>query len=516
MEATLARIRKLSPAHQQDVYNTLSGKCSLKQRFHSPANEERSSLLEAFEKFAGWTIPAVFPEEETYGGEEIQYDYQSFLAQAVNSFTNKIVMALFHPSRPFFRGKLTPKQLEQYGISADQAAVQMSRIEQDSILKFAEVNGRTAVTQTMLQLVVTGNAMLVTLPGRQYRSISYRNYDAKFDVYGNLVDAVVREPLTVNVLDDDMAAAAGRMGKRPEDTVEVFTGIKRIKTVGDKQFYMVWQELEDYYMMHQSYGVYTQDTLPYKPQRWQAMEGRNAGIGPIEMMAGDCHQVSVLAETGIDLLALITDIKTFVNPQGITQINDVIEKPSGSVVAGRADDIHSHMHDVKNQVAFVDSQEAKVVRRLSEFFLMATSVTRDAERVTAEEIRYLANSLDQAHGGVYSQVARTLQYPIAKDLLKRLDNEFKDIEPLIVTGLEALSRQSELDNYRGFIGDLANATNVPPRLSAWLNEEKLIKKFASGWGVEAEAIMYTPDEKDANEKKQLQMLQAQSAAQNVN
>lgn len=513
--AVLSRIKALSPAHQMDVYNTLMSKCTLKQKFHSQSNEERTTLLYAFERYAAWTIPAIFPPEDITGFEEVQYDFQSFGAQCLNSLANKVVMTLFHPSRPFFRGQLTEQQRGELGLSETEASVQMSRIEQDCILEFARVNGRPACVQLMLQLIGTGNSLLITQPGMPYRTMSYRNYDCEFDVHGSIVDLTIRESLRVNVLDDELASAAMRMGKQPTDKVEVFTGVKRIRKVGDKNFYVVWQELEDYVMMADRYGVYSEDTLPYKPQRWLDMPGRNAGIGLVELMSGDFHTLSTLAETDIDLMALITDIKTLVDPSGLTKMDEIVEKPPGAVCAGRADDIHSHTHDISQQSQYVDSKEQKVVRRLAQVFLMASSVTRDAERVTAEEIRYLANELDQAHGGVYSKIARSLQYPIAKDLLGRLSHEFSAIEPVIVTGLESLSRQSELDNYRGFINDLANATNIPPSILAWISEPKLIRKFASGWGINHEDVLFTEQEKKVNDEQQLALMQAQAAAQST-
>lgn len=513
LPSTMERIRGLSPAHQMDVHNIVSGKCILKGKFNSQMDEERATLLYAFERYASWTIPSVFPPDDITGYEEVQYDYQSLGAQAVNSLANKIVMTLFHPSRPFFRGKLTPEQRAQFGVSKNEAAVQMSKIEQSAILEFAKVNGRPAVTQLMMSMVVTGNGLLITHKNMPYRTMTYRNYACTYDTYGKIVELVTRECLVVNTLSDEMASAAARMGRKPDDQVEIFTGVKRIKAVNGTSYYVVWQELEDYVMMADGYGVYSEDTLPFKPQRWMTMPGRNAGIGPVELMAGDFHTLSTLAETDIDLMALITDIKTFVDPQGYTKIEEIVEKPPGAVVAGREEDVHSHVHDIKQQSQYIDTKEQKVAKRIAQVFLMASSVTRDAERVTAEEIRYLANELDQAHGGVYSSVARSLQYPIAKDLLSRMNHAFKGIEPIIVTGLESLSRQSELDNYRGFIGDLANAANVPPNIAAWLSESKLIQKFASGWGINHEDVLFTQAEKDANDAKNLRMMQAQAAAQ---
>ena len=44
--------------------------------------------------------------------------------------------------------------------------------------------------------------------------------------------------------------------------------------------------------------------------------------------------------------------------------------------------------------------------RMSFAFLLNAAVQRDAERVTAQEIRYMANELETALGGVYSLLSQ--------------------------------------------------------------------------------------------------------------
>lgn len=52
-------------------------------------------------------------------------------------------------------------------------------------------------------------------------------------------------------------------------------------------------------------------------------------------------------------------------------------------------------------------------------FLLNSAVQRQGERVTAEEIRYVAGELEDTLGGVYSILAQELQLPLAKRLLNQ-------------------------------------------------------------------------------------------------
>ncbi|MBX9279900.1 portal protein, partial [Klebsiella pneumoniae] len=74
------------------------------------------------------------------------------------------------------------------------------------------------------------------------------------------------------------------------------------------------------------------------------------------------------------------------------------------------------------------------------------------ERVTAEEIRYVASELEDTLGGVYSILSQELQLPLVRVLLKQLqatqqipELPKEAVEPTISTGLEAIGRGQDLD-----------------------------------------------------------------------
>ena len=66
-------------------------------------NQFKSSIVERCEGYAEWTLPSIFPREGNNESDELQYDVQSFGAQAVNHLSNKLMIGLFNPSKSFFR-----------------------------------------------------------------------------------------------------------------------------------------------------------------------------------------------------------------------------------------------------------------------------------------------------------------------------------------------------------------------------------------------------------------------------
>ena len=56
-----------------------------------------------------------------------------------------------------------------------------------------------------------------------------------------------------------------------------------------------------------------------------------------------------------------------------------------------------------------------IEERLSQQFMLQSSVQRNGERVTAEEIRYLAGELEDTLSGIYSILSQEFQMRLLKD-----------------------------------------------------------------------------------------------------
>jgi hypothetical protein len=127
---------------------------------------------------------------------------------------------------------------------------------------------------------------------------------------------------------------------------------------------------------------------------------------------------------------------------------------------------------------------------------MGTGVVRDAERVTTEEIRLTANELETAFGGVYSSLAGSLQKPVAEWLFNAIDLKLSgtDLEVTIVTGLDALSRNGDLENFRLAMGDMAAVTSVPPALSARMKWSEIASFIGQGRGIDLARFLLNDEE----------------------
>lgn len=488
----------------------LSGSYKLRQEFLA-GEAGRGDLLQRCERYAGWTIPTVFPSETLVEGEEMQLDYQSVGAQAVTNLSNKIMMALFQPSRPFFRMNLSPEQNAEVlgtGVKPAQLEAALAEAERAAMKSLNATNARIIMHDVMQQLIITGNS-LIHIPAdlkEPMGAYSIRDYMMKRDLRGRVTKLIIRETKAVAGLSDELADIA-KAAKFDEDSeVSIYTGVQ---LVGENR-YLVWQELEDLCYCHVKVGVYKRDSLPWIPLTWNLARGKDYGTGLVELYSGDFHKLSTLSESIVDYTVTMTDIKNLVNPAGMTDVREISESPSGAYVHGREEDIFVHQPQVANVSDFLTSQFDSTARRIGAAFLLTSAVTRDAERVTAVEIRQQAQELESSLGGVYTRLATELQLPLAKRLLKNLDPMFKDIEPVIVTGLESLSRNSELDNFRAFMQDMVVLTDVPDEVKIWMNFGNVLAVLGAGHGVDYKKFL--KDEKAVEQEKQAAMqAQAQQA-----
>ena len=148
-----------------------------------------------------------------------------------------------------------------------------------------------------------------------------------------------------------------------------------------------------------------------------------------------------------------------------------------------------------------------LTRRLEQAFLVASSAARESERTTATEIRYMAADLEKSLGGVYSILSLELQRPLAYLLLQRtnVNVEALGIELAIVTGVEALGRNVELDKIRQF-NQLLQELGSPEIILSRLNVGTYINRIANSLGLDVTDLIKS-DEQLQQEQEQAQQAQ---------
>jgi len=181
------------------------------------------------------------------------------------------------------------------------------------------------------------------------------------------------------------------------------------------------------------------------------VDGEAYGRSYVEEYLGDIKSLEGLTKAIVEGSAAMAKLLIFVSPNGTTRKRTVAEAANLAVVEGNAQDVTAFRLDKGGDFGVALQTANTITERLSFAFMLNSAVQRQAERVTAEEIRYIANELEDTLGGVYSILGAEFQLPFAKLVMARMQKTGKVpalpkgmVEPVIITGMEALGRQADM------------------------------------------------------------------------
>lgn len=467
----------------------------------------RSGLLRRCERYAELTIRKIcLPVGYDRDNQDQSQDYQSAGAAAVNHLTNKLMLALFSPSRPFAKleaGNNMKATASQLNLTEVQLNDTLAEGERRALAALDTLGQRPKLFNALRHLVVTGNVLLCLKKGA-LRTIGLRNYVVQRDIEGRVKQIVIREQLRFDELDPEIVALY-RERYQDDASVEFFKWIKRVDNS-----YVMTQWLDNIELTENAYkGKWPLDRIPYLALTWDLADESNYGTGLVEEHMGALESLSVLSEAVVNGAVLGTEYRWMVNPNGITQITDLNNSVNGDALPGLPTDISPTQGGNPNAITVATNTLDRYERHIARSFLMGSSVIRDAERVTQEEVRMTANELETAYGGTYSTLASTLQKPVAVWLFDEVGLPLKesDVTINIVTGLDALSRSEDLTNLRLAMGDLAAFSDLPEQLLRRTKFSEVASYVGQGRNVALHKFLLT-DKEDAD-------LQATQAANRV-
>lgn len=457
---------------------------------------ERQSLILRCEKYAAFTIPKVCLvngyNQETH---ELQHDYQSLGAQCSNHLCNKLVLALFAPSRPFFRldpsDNLLAKMAEMQMTDED-LTQQLSAAEHKAVRELDRRAIRPKMYDAMKHIIITGNALMI-LDKKNMRVLGLKNYVVKRGVDGEVLELIVKESVDKLSLDPKVVEELGvKLNCDTKGKVDLYKWIKK-REDGDYEM-TVWVNAEQ--LSDKFNGKWPEEKMPYRAITWDLASGDDYGTGLVEDYAGDFAALSIMSQATVQSAILASEFRWLCNPAGMTSADDFQNSNNGDALSGVAGDI-TLVQSGNNSNLEVNIRIAQqYITRIGQGFLLHSAVTRQAERVTAEEVRLTAEELETSLGGAYSRVAVDVQIPMAYWLMEMSGNKIAgtDIEPTIVTGLAALSRAGDRDNLMLFLQDQTILATLPPELRARMRIGVIQAAFATARGLLVSKYLLTEAE----------------------
>lgn len=448
----------------------------------------------------------------------------------------KISLQLLPPNQPFFRMSLKPEAIseinegkrDQDQQTADLATqvegeIQASLVDLESRLvkEIGRDNIRANSHEVFQQLLVAGSVVFHVPESGPTSVFDLRQFVVQRDPTGRVLQLVIREEVATVALNARQKAALG--GPDPEidfstydpeiqtapladpgtDTVELYTGMELVAP----DTYVVWQEILGR-EIEGTRGEFSEDEVPYMALRWRPTVGEHYAQAYVADMEGDLRTSEGLSKALREGALLSSRFIGGVRPDAPAGLEKRISKaPNGAFHRFNPDHVFFAQANKFADLRVTNESLERVEQRLRAAFLMNT--TRDAERVTAEEIRQNFAELNTALGGAFAQLANDFQAPLLKRLMKRLENRgglagiqdaVKETEPIIITGVDAIGRNAELNNLLAFTQALTAAVGHQA-VATILDTTEMASRIANATSVNPDKLVRSAEQIDEQVNK---------------
>lgn len=505
---------------------------------------DRESVLNRARELSGLTIPYLFRKEGENQNDNLEVPWNSIGAYCLSNLSAKVVFSIFPPGQPPMKLNPDPLVRRQWAAMEDRAQAGdlqtetergLSAVEEEFVEAFEEDGDRAPLTLGVQRMLCGGTEGFHFMKGGKVRGLSLERFVCKRDRSGNLLEFVIEDPLSWSTLPEDIKGKCKALHEQARiDKGGAEGGVwgawadpKTIMVYTHGYFQEgIWHVYQECWGFEVNGTRYTREPefLPYLFCPWVLIHGEDYGRSYVELYEGDLQTIEGNTQTIAEGAAALARFITLVRPGGLTNRKSIAEAENGAVISGRDEDVKALTYDKAGDFAVVETVTDRAEQRLARAFLLYSSVQRKGERVTAEEIRTVAQDLDNAQVGAYSQQVVTLQRPYVQIKLWLLQKA-RRVTPLpkgltkvtILGGLAALGRSAELMTLRewaSFMRELfgdAWAQVLGPK-----SMREVAKRAASALKLRTDGIIPTEEEAaQMDQQAQMQQMMQNPAAQEM-
>lgn len=477
---------------------------------------QRYSYLERARDCARLTLPHIFTDEGNQTATKFTTPYQSVGARGVNNLASALLLSLLPPNAPFFRFIIDPKaakNLDQLSPRARSEAEQsLSEMERTVMKEIESQNIRVGLFEAIKHLIIAGNVLIYLPDDGPMRVIRLDRYVVKRDPMGNIRKIVVKENVAPAMLPPEAAAIAKTCMCAHESTVEMYTCCY---TLPDGKI-EVHQKIGDT-ILPDSVSIYPAERNPFFALRMNRVDGEDYGRSYVEQYYGDLVALDSLSKSIVEAAAASAKVLFLVNPVGTTRAKKIAQSPNGAIIEGNAQDVTVLQVQKSADLAVALQTMNTINERLAYAFLLTEASIRNAERVTAEEIRLVTQSIERQLGGIYSLLSQEFQLPLVNRIIDRLTKAKKMpkinkdfITPTIVTGIDALGRGNDLNRLDVYLQGIAQILG-PGGLQQYIDFREYMNRRAAALGIDTAGLVKTEEQIQAEQQAAMQQQMLQQA-----
>jgi len=486
------------------------------RELYSKLSSDRSQFLDVAVEASELTLPYLITRDVTYKGtKSLLQPFQSVGAKAVVTLAAKLMLALVPPQTAFFKlqvrddklgEELDPKMKSELDLS-------FSKIERSIMDYIAASNDRVVIHQALKHLIVSGNA-LIFMGKDGLKHYPLNRYVVNRDGNGNVIEIVTKEIISRKVLGLELPAPPEAGPNAPdsyEDDAEVYTCVKMDESSGR----WTWHQEVDDIVLPGSRSTAPKNTSPWLVLRFNTVDGEDYGRGRVEEFIGDLRSLEGLSQALVEGASVASKVIFLVSPSSTTKPQTLSKAGNGAIIQGRPEDVGVVQVGKTADFATASQMVQQIEKRILEAFLVMN--VRNAERVTAEEVRLTQLELEQSLGGLYSLLTVEFLIPYLNRIMlvlsrtQQIPKLPKDlVRPKIVAGINSLGRGQDREALTTFIGTIAQ-TLGPEALLKYIDPSEAIKRLAASQGIDVLNLVKSPETMEA----EMQQQQAMAAQQQL-
>ena len=458
----------------------------------------RTQFLDTAVECSELTLPYLVTQDDNYKGKRtLLQPWQSVGAKAVVTLSAKLMLATLPPQTSFFKLQVRDDKLgetldPQMRTELDLSFSKIERLIMDYI---AASSDRVIVHQALKHLIVSGNA-LIFMGKDGLKHYPLQRYVVNRDGNGNVIEIITKELVSRKVLGiapPPNEKPTGEYGAN-EDDAEVYTCVKMDESSGNWKWH---QEVDDI-ILEGSQSTSPKKASPWLVLRFNTVDGEDYGRGRVEEFLGDLRSLNGLSQALVEGSSVASKVIFLVSPSATTKPGTLAKAGNGAIIQGRPEDVGVVQVGKTADFATAAQLAATIERRILEAFLVMN--IRNAERVTAEEVRLTQLELEQSLGGIFSLLTveflvpylnRTLLILQRSNQIPRLPKDV--VRPKIVAGINSLGRGQDNEALTRFITTVAQ-TLGPEALTQYIDPSEAIKRLAAAQGIDVLNLVRTNDQ----------------------
>ena len=467
-----------------------------RERYNQLVTDRRQFLDKAVD-CSRLTLPYLIQDDTSSRPthETLNIPWQSVGSKCVVGLAAKLMLAILPPQGSFFKFQVREDKLgeELPPEARSELDLSLSKMERMVMDYIAASNDRVVIHQALKHLIVGGNALLFM--GKDgIKNYPLNRYVVNRDGNGNVLEIVTKELISRDVLGFEIPKPDTNTGidetkGSHTDDVEVYTCVKL-----ENGRWVWYQEVLDK-IIPGSRSTAPKNASPWLVLTFNSVDGEQYGRGRVEEFLGDLKSLEGLSQALVEGAAAASKVIFLVSPSSTTKPATIAKAGNGAIVQGRAEDVQVVQVGKTADFSTAAQMAQTIERRLLEAFLVMN--VRNAERVTAEEVRLTQLELEQQLGGIFSLLTTSFLIPYLDRTLLVLQrsNELpklpKDVvRPAIVAGVNALGRGQDREALTMFVQTIAQ-TLGPESLMKFINPLEAIKRLAAAQGIDVLNLVKT-------------------------